>query len=335
MDPEFIAILQKLIAEQGRETLLNSVKCKAFLADYTRNEYKKESRLLLQALDAGVQKAIDKAENITICKKQQIRALSEEYSLAEERAVEVVDTLALVLRGDKSKTEIRKEEPKTEKAKRKPRAVAVNSQQPVPKNNVSPKIGSIIPFGSYDWLVLDVQGDEALIITENVIEKRLYNEKYKTVPWETCDLREYLNNEFLLEFRKEQQRRIIEKRIPNPDNLWYGTKGGGDTHDKVFLLSLEEVDRYFGDSGDYLNKRRKYFKYDEKYFVIRNDECFSNSHDGARVASYEDEACWWWLRSSGLFDVSVAFVHVDGCVHVAGHSTRNGGGVRPALWLKV
>jgi tetratricopeptide (TPR) repeat protein len=100
MDLEFIAILQKLITEQGKETLLNTAKCKALLSDYTRNEYKKESRLLLQALDAGVQKAIDKAENITICRKQQIRQLHEEYGLDEKVAADVVDTLALVLRGD-------------------------------------------------------------------------------------------------------------------------------------------------------------------------------------------------------------------------------------------
>jgi len=104
MDKEFIAILQKLITEQGKETLFNSSKCKAFLADYTRGEYKKESRLLLQALEAGVQKAIDTAENITICKKQQIRLLHDDYSLDEKLAAEVVDTLALVLRGDISKS---------------------------------------------------------------------------------------------------------------------------------------------------------------------------------------------------------------------------------------
>jgi len=227
------------------------------------------------------------------------------------------------------KGKLQREESKPDNAKGKPQTIAVQSQQPVPKN------GDIKSFGSYKWRVLDVQDGEALIITENVIEKRLYNEKYKNVPWETCDLREYLNNEFLLEFRKEQQRRIIEKRIPNPDNLWYGTKGGGDTHDKVFLLSIEEVDRYFGDSGDYLNKRKKYFKDDGKYIAERGDVCFSNSHDGARIASYEDEACWWWLRSPGLFDISIAFVYVDGRVHVLGHSIRNSGGVRPALWLKV
>jgi len=125
------------------------------------------------------------------------------------------------------------------------------------KKEEPPKIGSIIPFGNYKWRVLDVQDGNALIITEDVIEERPYNEENEGVTWRTCDLRKYLNNEFLRKFTKEQQGRIVEKKIPNPDNLWYGTKGGRDTRDKVFLLSLEEVDKYFGNSGDYLNKRRK------------------------------------------------------------------------------
>jgi len=47
MDSTFIDILKKLIAEQGKEALLNPGKSKALLADYARGEYKKESRFLL------------------------------------------------------------------------------------------------------------------------------------------------------------------------------------------------------------------------------------------------------------------------------------------------
>jgi alpha-tubulin suppressor-like RCC1 family protein len=106
MEQDFIDILQKLIAEQGKETLLNASKCKPLLADYTRNEYKKESRLLLQALEAGVQKAIDTSQELAICKKQQIRLLHEDYGLDAMVAANVVNTLALVLRGDTARTEI-------------------------------------------------------------------------------------------------------------------------------------------------------------------------------------------------------------------------------------
>ena len=105
MEQEFIDILQKLIAEQGKETLMNASKCKAFLADYTKNEYKKESRLLLLALEAGVQRVIDASQELEICKKQQVRVLREERFVVEEAAEDIVDTLALVLRSEKKKPE--------------------------------------------------------------------------------------------------------------------------------------------------------------------------------------------------------------------------------------
>ena len=100
MDQGFVDILNKLTTEQGKEALLNHAKCKAFLADYTRGEYKKESRLLLQALEAGVQKAIDATGELGLCKQQQARVLREEHFLTEEAAADAVDTLALVLRGE-------------------------------------------------------------------------------------------------------------------------------------------------------------------------------------------------------------------------------------------
>jgi tetratricopeptide (TPR) repeat protein len=102
MTPEFTAIVQKLIAEQGRDTLLNAAKCKALLADYTRGEYKKESRLLLQAIEAGVAQAIDGTDELDLCKQRQTRLLQEDYYLAPEMAADVVDMLGLVLRGDTS-----------------------------------------------------------------------------------------------------------------------------------------------------------------------------------------------------------------------------------------
>jgi len=201
---------------------------------------------------------------------------------------------------------------------------------------MNPEIGSIIPFGEYKWRVLDVQGSEALLITEEVIEQRNYNEQYTDVTWETCDLRKYLNGEFLRKFTQEQQGRIVEKKIPNSKNRWYSTKGGNDTRDKIFLLSLEEVDKYFGDSGDYLNKRKK--EITNAYFIVLS-YYLSNSYDSDRVANYGSEgACWWWLRSPGAASNSAAKVGEDGDVLVGGAMVNfddNGCGVRPALWLKV
>jgi len=197
-----------------------------------------------------------------------------------------------------------------------------------------------LQFGNYRWRVLDVQSDKALLITEDVIEKRPYNVKYAGVTWETCTLRKYLNGEFLQKFTGEEQGKIAETRIGNPDNLWYGTSGGSNTTDKIFLLSLEEVDRYFGNSGDYQQKRLKKYK-NGRWIADSYGSVFSNVHDSDRQAKFNNGACWWWLRSPG--DISnyaayvgtVGFVGVYG-IHVYGdHVRSDSGGVRPALWLNL
>jgi hypothetical protein len=95
----FIDILKQLVSEQGKDALLNPAKCKSFLADYTRGEYKRERRLLIHALDAGAQKAIDTAGELEICRRQQIMVLHEEYFITAEAAADIVDALVLVLRG--------------------------------------------------------------------------------------------------------------------------------------------------------------------------------------------------------------------------------------------
>ena len=40
---------------------------------------------------------------------------------------------------------------------------------------ITVKVDDIITFGKYQWKVLDVEGNKALIITENVIEQRAFH----------------------------------------------------------------------------------------------------------------------------------------------------------------
>jgi len=105
MDKTFTDILQKFISEQGKEALLNESKCKALLTDYTKGEFKKESRLLLQAHKAKVLRAIDTTQELTSCKKQQALLLHEDYGVDKKSAAEIVNSLAFVLRGDTASEE--------------------------------------------------------------------------------------------------------------------------------------------------------------------------------------------------------------------------------------
>jgi hypothetical protein len=100
MDSGFIDILKQMVKEQGKTALTDHKRGRAFLNDYTGSEYKKEKRLILLAVEEGLAKAIDETDDLEPCKKACIRDLNEDYSLDTKSAEDIINTLALVLRGD-------------------------------------------------------------------------------------------------------------------------------------------------------------------------------------------------------------------------------------------
>lgn len=197
------------------------------------------------------------------------------------------------------------------------------------------QIGDIINFGNYDWRVLEVQNNKALIITEYIIEQCSYQDAYVDITWADCSLRKYLNGEFYDKFSEADKARIVSVLNKNLDNQWYGTNGGVDTSDNIFLLSIEEVAcKYFGDSSALLHSPKK----NKRYWFERKDE-----NNGKRVAATNEEIWWWWLRSPGRVGVKSAYIHGDGNIGIQGNNILIGnlsdgrctGGVRPALWLKL
>lgn len=184
-----------------------------------------------------------------------------------------------------------------------------------------------ITFGKYNWRVLDIKIDTALIITEDIVELRWYHNKFVEITWADCELRNYLNNEFYNKFNEDEKRKILAVKNKNFDSPWFPTKGGKDTIDKIFLLSLEEVCMYFGDSGTKLQNK------DTQKWQIDDENNFN------RQAKYKNEFHWWRLRSPGYYGRTSASVNKKGCVYVRGNGVhgrpKDGGGLRPALWLKL
>lgn len=197
------------------------------------------------------------------------------------------------------------------------------------------QIGDIFNFGSYDWRVLEVQNNKALIITEYIIEQCPYHDAYVDITWADCSLRRYLNGKFYDKFSEADKARIVSVLNKNLDNQWYGTNGGADTSDNIFLLSIEEAAcKYFGDSSALLHSPKK----NKRYWFERKDE-----NNSKRVAATNEEIWWWWLRSPGRVGVKSAYIHGDGNIGIQGNNILIGnlsdgrctGGVRPALWLKL
>jgi hypothetical protein len=184
-------------------------------------------------------------------------------------------------------------------------------------------IGNIYTFANMDWRVLDVQENKALLLSEYIIESRIYNSGGNTT-WPYCELRDYLNGAFLKTFDAQDVERIANTHIVTQNNPWYGTFAGGGANDKIFLLSIEETIKYFDDGEDVLKRRPA------------NVDSISDQFDSARKAYNESgEASLWWLRSSGSRVNDVAFVNADGAISISGRVVNIQGGVRPALWLNL
>ncbi len=200
------------------------------------------------------------------------------------------------------------------------------------------KIGDKYHFGNYSWIVLDVQDNKALIITEYIIELRSYNDKYIDTTWEECTLRKYLNGEFYNSFDENDRLQICPVHNTNPDNQWYGTAGGKDTEDKIFLLSMEEiVCKYFGDSSKMFFNPGK----NQRYWFERKDP--NNSKRIARIFWNKEQVSWWWTRTPGRVGVKAVYIHGDGNIGIQGNNILKGniadgrctGGVRPVMWVRI
>lgn len=201
-------------------------------------------------------------------------------------------------------------------------------------------IGSILRFGGYQWEILDRKENGMLIITDQIIEQRDYHDRKESVTWEQSEIRHYLNTEFLERFGTSEKERILNTLNKNPGNPWYGSSGGADTVDSVFLLSLDEVVRlYFGDSSRLLDNPKK----NQRYWFDRKDE-----NNIKRRALFLDSSWWWWTRTPGKNNKVAVYVHGDGNIGIQGngisktsfntlhHVTQsNKGGIRQAVWIKI
>jgi len=191
---------------------------------------------------------------------------------------------------------------------------------------VLPVVGEIVPFGAYYWRVLelDMPRGRMLLLSEYVIDTRSYDATGVGETWEGSTVRRHLNNAFVNSFAEEYRARILHTYVVNSGNPWFGTYGGNNTYDRVFLLSLEEVVQYFGDSGQLHNRENGDWRIHDQYNPAR----IARNTDGVAV--------WWWLRTPGLTEehaINIGFA--DGYVLVDGMPSVEFGGVRPAMWVNL
>jgi len=189
--------------------------------------------------------------------------------------------------------------------------------------------GEHLNFCGYNWQVLDIKDDTALIICNIIIEKMNYNNSMTETTWVNSGLRTYLNAVFYEGLSSSEKGKIVETKLINTNNPWYDTPGGQNTLDKIFLLSIDEVIKYFGDSGQLASKNPDSYDW------------ISDEYNTRRIVRNEDgKIMRWWLRSPGYKNYNAACIFgggkiMGGCLSMLGDPVNGAkNGVRPALWLK-
>jgi len=183
----------------------------------------------------------------------------------------------------------------------------------------------IMEFGGSNWLVLDEQGGRTLLLSERVIDIAAFHDSQSSggAFWSESQLRAYLNGEFYLQFSAADRARIAQTNLVNTANPWReGAANPPDTTDKIFLLSVEEVVEYFGDSEQLEHPRYNSNRISDMYNVGR-----MGMDTAQRIRP-------WWLRTPADGSGSAIVVNFDGTILVQnGMPVGQYAGVRPAMWV--
>ena len=187
-----------------------------------------------------------------------------------------------------------------------------------------------VDFGGYKWRVLNTDKDlgSVLLISNDIVALGQYHKNFEEIGWFTSSLRTYLNSEFLERFSKVDRGQILQVGQENLDNPWYAARGFDDSKDNIFCLSLEEVVKYFGDSGQLKNAKCQFFIDD-----IYNDNRKATMSDGSPAR--------WLLRTPGKTEHMVTAVTVDGRILMSGDFVNRESsdnykvGIRPAMWVEM
>ena len=221
-----------------------------------------------------------------------------------------------------------------------PAKAAVSLQNPTTDGN-GVTTWDCIYFGNYyqsnsstkepiKWRVLSVNGNDAFLLADQTLDAKPYNEKFTDVTWATCTLRAWLNGTFLnTAFTSAEQAAIRNTTVVNEDNPYYGTEGGENTTDKVYLLSIAEASNTaYGFNGEFDTSSNTREAKNTAYAK----ECGAST---ATSAEYEGNG-WWWLRSPGYNSDFASDVDSIGCGVDYGHSVYDDNyAVRPALHLNL
>ena len=211
-------------------------------------------------------------------------------------------------------------------------------------------VGNIVTFGYYEqdnnadngqepieWIVLDVDGNKALLLSKYGLEVKQYNTKYIRITWEKCTLRKWLNDEFISKaFTEEEQSAVLLTDVDNSQETShsrYQANSGNNTQDRVFCLSYAEANRYLGIT--YEDKNNVNARVAPTPYALARGAWVDKNN----LTAEGKKAARWWLRSPGRHPNRASHILPTGAVRdnqcTAGSRLFGFGLARPAMWVDL
>ncbi|MGM9537334.1 MAG: DUF6273 domain-containing protein [Candidatus Onthomonas sp.] len=177
--------------------------------------------------------------------------------------------------------------------------------------------GDTITFGKLNvdekakWVVLENDGTSVTMLGCFGLEHSYHNAS-GAVTWKDCELRNWLNTEFIAEtFHRNERSLLLYADLDNASSSVYETDGGDDTSDRVYLLSEAEA---------------------EKFSSI----LFDKDENGKTLDPYKAEKLGWRLRTPGAAGDGTAFVNTSSKINRYGfESTSKQLMVRPVIQVSI
>ena len=201
---------------------------------------------------------------------------------------------------------------------------------------LSVEAGDMVVFGQYEqdgnaengpepveWIALETDGSRVLLLSRYLLEKSAFSTEFGPSTWDISGARQWCNGTFYsTAFNDAEKDAIVLTHLEAPKNSHYPEMPAGEpTDDYVFLLSLEEAEKYFPNDEDKYTRATQY---------VKDQGAYVNSENGCS---------WWWLRTVGCDRSLATAVHagyqiVFNVADFYGCNVNNHEGcLRPAIWV--
>ena len=168
------------------------------------------------------------------------------------------------------------------------------------------------------WRVLSQDGNEALLVSEDIIDHKYFNSDGGNIIWRDAGIRQWLDNTFKGNaFTSNQINNVIVDKSLSTNEI----SGSVTTTDKVFLLSNDETSSFGSNSA----KKAKGTEYAKNVIL-----------DGHSL-SINDGYSSWWLRSQSSPDnehTADTVEPLSGDLNYTDASSY-GIGIRPAIYVDL